>query len=333
MGVLVPKPPRVSRTSDNPCRDSPRVQPLARTTHRRKPPRPCSTHPRETMRVETRPEMPSVVQGPSPRSTLSNARLRTSTGSRLCHRDPDSHRLFSRTLALASPRTLGPRPRVPLPWEARFSEPEVTLVDFCNLVTTHEHTLRAPQSSHASGALAPLHASVETDAGCVGPSDALPHRRPVSRALLTTACAHRDPLAWTGQECESGPLEEGKPRALWTISRVPFSWRPGHPGHRFDAQRSLEDLATFRLGQDSPRMPPREGWRRRTSQGAFYRKRTLTRAEDGSPVRAWIEAPSRRLFAEALLESYRASFSHPASAFFWRWKHSGGVGQSKQRRR
>lgn len=26
---------------------------------------------------------------------------------------------------------------------ARFFEPQVTLVDFCNLFTTHEHTLRA----------------------------------------------------------------------------------------------------------------------------------------------------------------------------------------------
>jgi hypothetical protein len=47
---------------------------------------------------------------------------------------------------------------------------EVTLVDFCNLFTTHEHTLRAFRSSHASGALAPLHAGTLKDAGCVGPA-------------------------------------------------------------------------------------------------------------------------------------------------------------------
>jgi len=85
-----------------------------------------------------------------------------------------------------------------LPTRARFSKPGASLADFCNLVTTHEHTLRAFRSSHASGALAPLHAGTN---GCRlrWPCDALPHREPVSRSLLTTACARRDPLAWRGR--------------------------------------------------------------------------------------------------------------------------------------
>jgi hypothetical protein len=44
---------------------------------------------------------------------------------------------------------LGPRPRVPLPWEITLLwNREVTLVDFCNLFTTHEHTLRACPFPH-----------------------------------------------------------------------------------------------------------------------------------------------------------------------------------------
>jgi hypothetical protein len=42
-------------------------------------------------------------------------------------------------------------------------------------------------------------------------------------------------------------------------------------------------------------MPPREGKHRRKDQGAFCRAGTLTRAEDGSSVRAWTAVPSRRL--------------------------------------
>jgi len=46
------------------------------------------------MQIEMRSEMPSVVQGPLPRNTLSDARLRTSSGSRLGRRNPASRRLF-----------------------------------------------------------------------------------------------------------------------------------------------------------------------------------------------------------------------------------------------
>jgi len=42
-------------------------------------------------------------------------------------------------------------------------------------------------------------------------------------------------------------------------------------------------------------MAPREGCHRRKNQGAFCRNETLTRAEDGSSVRAWTAVPSRRL--------------------------------------
>jgi hypothetical protein len=85
----------------------------------------------------------------------------------------------------------------------------MTLADFCNLVTTHEHTLRAFRSSHASGALAPLHAGIN---GCRlrWPKDALPHRGPVSRILLTTACARRAPLAWTRQIASRDHSSKGK---------------------------------------------------------------------------------------------------------------------------
>jgi hypothetical protein len=177
--------------------------------------------------------MPSVVQGPCPAAPF------RMPGSGL----PQVHGLAAVTpllvISFAYARLLRatnarPPSACPVAVGARFSRTKVTLADFCNLVTTHEHTLRAFQSSHASGALAPLHAGTNR-CRLRWPCDASPHRGPVSRNLLKTACARRDPLAWTRQSAGRDRSRKGKTRALWTISRVPFSLRPGHPGRRLES--------------------------------------------------------------------------------------------------
>lgn len=106
--------------------------------------------------------MPSVVQGPCPAAPF------RMPGSGL----PQVHGLAAVTpllvISFAYARLLRatnarPPSACPVAVGARFSRTKVTLADFCNLVTTHEHTLRAFRSSHASGALAPLHAGIN---GC-----------------------------------------------------------------------------------------------------------------------------------------------------------------------
>jgi len=95
---------------------------------------------------------------------------------------------------------------------------------------------------------------------------------------------------------EHGPEHSSKgERALLTMSRVPFSWRSGHPGRRLDSPPGLDDLAAPRTGRDSSWMQPRERPHRRENRGAFHRDGTLTRAKDCSFVRAWTAAPSRHL--------------------------------------
>jgi len=160
---LVPSRDSTNRTSDTLSR------PSSCATRSRGPPinesrlDRAQAHPRETMRAETRSEMPSAIQGPSPRNTLSGARLRTSAGSRLCHRNPASRRLFCVCATLASCAHARSASTCPVAMGCTLLPTQVTLVDFCNLLPTHEHTLRAFRSSHASGALAPLHAGTK---GC-----------------------------------------------------------------------------------------------------------------------------------------------------------------------
>jgi len=105
-----------------------------------------------------------------------------------------------------------------LPWEARFYEPQVTLADFCNLVTTHEHTLRA-FDPHTRVKLSLRCSPAPNDTGCVGPNHTLPYRGPVGRILLAMACAHRDPLAWTSQAASRDHSSQGE-RALFRRSRA-----------------------------------------------------------------------------------------------------------------
>jgi len=94
LGVLLPKCRTVSRTSDTSVATSVvRCHSRGQLTAENRQER-LSFHPREQADDPMRSEMPSVVQGPLPCSTLSNARLRTSSGSRLGRRKPVSRRLF-----------------------------------------------------------------------------------------------------------------------------------------------------------------------------------------------------------------------------------------------
>jgi hypothetical protein len=150
--------------------------------------------------------------------------------------------------------------------------------------TTRGHTLRA-FDPRTRVRLSPRYTPAPTDAGCVGPSV-----RCRTGSLRAAACTRR--LAYDVFHCRgrdrlrAEALEQRRAARSWTISRVPFSWRLGHPGRRIDSRWSLEGFAARRPDRGPPRMPPREGRHRRKDRGAFCRAGTLTRAEDGSSVRA-----------------------------------------------
>jgi hypothetical protein len=154
---------------------------------------------------------------------------------------------FSPPDALASTRGPGSRPRAPLPTGVTLLRASAPLADFCNLNTTRGHTLRAVDP-RTRVELSPRYSPAPTDAGCVGLRDALPHREPASRDLYTLTCVQRVPLARTRQVAGRSVRAKASARS-WTMSRVPFSWRFGHPGHRLDPSRRLEDL------RDSSRRP------------------------------------------------------------------------------
>jgi len=171
------------------------------------------------------------------------------------------------------PRRPGYRSRVPLPPDTRFSLASATLADFCNLYTTRGHTQRAfdPRTRVAGTNRCRLR----------WPFDALPHR-----GLRATTCAKR---------VAGRNAREKARRVSRTMSRMPSSWRSGHPGRRRDRSRGLEFPARFRSGQDPSRMPPRERQHRWKNRGAFCRNGTLTRPTGCPFVRAGTAAPSRRL--------------------------------------
>jgi len=159
--------------------------------------------------------------------------------------------------------------------------------------TTHGHTRRAIDP-RTRVELSPRYSPAPTDASCVGRCRCVAapwacEPRPARAGFRTSrsACA---------EEAGHGPehSSEGE-RALLTMSRVPSSWCPGHPGRRFDSSPGLDDPTLPRPGLDSPRMRPREGPHRRKNRGAFGCDGTLTRAGDCSPVRARTAAPSRCL--------------------------------------
>jgi len=111
---------------------------------------------------------------------------------------------------------------------------QAPLADFCNLNTTRGHTLRA-FDPRTRVRLSPRYTPAPTDAGCVGP----PVRRRTG-SLRAATCTRR--LAYDVFHCRgrdklrAEALEQRRTARSWTISRVPFSWRLGHPGRRLDSQ-------------------------------------------------------------------------------------------------
>jgi len=159
LGVLVPRCKTREPNLWHPCRDSRDALP-ARTDY----------PPAENRRDRSPPARVNDASREAIRDAFRRSRTFAPQHPFECPA-PDFHRLmawppcpcFSSSLSRTQdscepPRTLGLRPRVPLPFGSTLLKTNVTLADFCNLVTTHEHTLRAFQSSRASGALAPLHA-------------------------------------------------------------------------------------------------------------------------------------------------------------------------------
>jgi hypothetical protein len=180
----------------------------------------------------------------------------------------------------------------PCQGKPRFSEPRHRSPTSAT-VSTRGHTLRAIDP-RARVRLSPRYSPAPTGAGCVDLTGALPHRGPASRDPRAAAFAVAFPLAWKG--AEHGPEHSSKgERALLTMSRVPFSWHSGHPGHRLESPPGLDDLAAPRTGLDPSWMQPRERPHRRENRGAFRPDETLTRAKDCSFVRARTATPSRGL--------------------------------------
>jgi len=238
--------------------------------------------------------MPSVWRRSLPRNALSSVRRGPAPAPRLGHRGAGCRRLwtpsrllaetaragslFARPAASGRHASLGPRRRSP-----------TSATDYD--ARAHPTSCR---SSHASGAFAPLHAGTNR-CQLRWP----PPMRCRTVGLRAASChapafARRVPLARKKQVTGRDTRAKAS-RALLTMSRVPSSWCPGHPGRRFDSSLGLDDPALPRPGLDSPRMRPREGTHRRKNRGAFCCDGTLTRARDCSLVRAWTAAPSRCL--------------------------------------
>jgi hypothetical protein len=155
--------------------------------------------------------------------------------------------------------------------------------------------------------LSPRYTPAPTDASCVGRRRCVATpwacEPPPTHAGFRTSCSACAEKWVTGRNTRAKAS-----RALLTMSRVPSSWCPGHPGRRFGSSSGLDDPALLRPGLDPPWMRPREGPHRRKDRGAFCCDGTLTRAGDCSLVRAWTAAPSRRLVRGFAREHARLSY-------------------------
>jgi len=150
---------------------------------------------------------------------------------------------------LRAPRSLGPRPRAPLPRESRFSGPRrrspTSATDSTRGHTLEPSILAREQGFHlAAGARSPSEGR-QGNAGCVGFLGALPHLEPASRSLHAPAFTVAFHLRGRSRS-RAGALETGE-RALLTIARALLvdprapgsparltTWpgRPGSSSHR-----------------------------------------------------------------------------------------------------
>jgi len=171
-----------------------------------------------------------------PRGAPSSARLRTTPALRLGHRGAGIEHLF--TLVVPKDRegqapvhaSRCPRDRASLSLGAscRLLQPE----------TTHGHTRRGPDPRARVGRM-PRYTPAPTDADCVGLLGASPHREPASHAPAYGELAHA--ALRSGRIADDGPKRRRKGESrVANDSRVPFSRRVGHPGHRLEPSRGLD---------------------------------------------------------------------------------------------
>jgi len=222
---------RAVRTSGIPVASSTGGLSLARPAHPWKPPRPPSTRSRERCGPYEQSEMPSIERDPLPRNALSGARLRAFPGSRLGHRNPGSRRLFTPASPCEPSRARPPSTR-PV---ANGRHASLGLGVACRLLqpeTTREHTLRA-SDPRTRVELSPRYSPAPTDAGCVAPRYVAAsggcEPRPAPTGLRTTGSTFVDQ-----GKSRAEAFEKRRAARSWTMSRVPFSWRLGHPGRRFE---------------------------------------------------------------------------------------------------
>jgi len=99
--------------------DTPVASPTVHVTLARARPMGAAKIAFKTARVNERPErrpgMSSILRRPSPRDALSDTRLGPTPALWLCHHGTGCRRLCYSVPLLRAPRSLGPRPRAPLP--------------------------------------------------------------------------------------------------------------------------------------------------------------------------------------------------------------------------
>jgi hypothetical protein len=221
---------------------------------------------------------------PLPRNALSGARLEPSPAPRLGHRGAGCRRLCTPPSLLAETVRAG---SLSTRSAASGRHASLNLDDVRRLLqpnTTHGHTRRAIDP-RTRVRLSPRYTPAPTDASCVGRRRCVAApwacEPPPTHAGFRTSCSACAEKWVTGRNTRAKAS-----RALLTMSRVPSSWCPGHPGRRFESSSGLDDPALPRPGLDPPWMRPHEGPHRRKDRGAFGCDGTLTRARDCSLVRA-----------------------------------------------
>jgi len=242
-GRCLPIAMRVGRASDTPVASPSRSTPLARRCSVVEAAETERQAPRVMRgRVEGRPEVPSIGQGLLPRDALSGARLEPRSGGAAWPPHVPVVDAFSPARA-ASRRMTHARARPPSTRPvASGGHASLGLGLACRLlqpVTTRGHTRRAFDPRTRVELLAPLLAG----------TNRCRLRRPprcvaASWGLRATACTRRlshDAFHLRGQgRPRAEALEQGVTRGIsGGDSRVPSSWRFGHPGRRTDWRRGL----------------------------------------------------------------------------------------------
>jgi len=152
-------------------------------------------------------------------------------GSRLGHRNPGSRRLCT-PASPCEPSGAGPPSTRPV---ANGRHASLSLGVACRLLqpeTTREHTLRASDPRTRVG-FSPRYSPAPTDASCVAPryvaASGSCEPRPAPTGLRTTGSTFVDQ-----GKSRAEAFEKRRAARSWTMSRVPFSWRLGHPGRRLE---------------------------------------------------------------------------------------------------